>query len=235
MAKLDAIRIAAMLTANSQLDARTCLIPLLDGGLNKLADARLINRGKRVLLDDFQLLVRPEEGTRIVTAHSQASLGQVVRAEAEELRRLRNLVGGERSARNLDHCSYEIVKLHSLFFHHFGSDAVNDLDLQVEFFLEADQRNHNLRSYFNTRLLNIRCRLKHRARLHLGDFRIHDAQAAAAESEHRVEFMQFPDSLFDFFRRNSHLLRQLSLFGAFVRQKLMQRRVEEANRRGAAP
>src|SRR5208282_1369409 len=136
--------------------------------LDELTDSRLIDRSEGVLLDDLQLLVRPEEGTRIVAAHSEASLRQVIRAEAEELRRLSDLIGRERSAWHLNHRPDQIAQLHAFLFHYFGGDAMNNLNLQIELLLEAHERNHNLRIYFNSRFLHVRCRFEDRTRLHFG-------------------------------------------------------------------
>ena len=69
----------------------------------QLAHPRLVNRGEGILLDDLQFLIRRDERAGIVAAHAQAGLGEVVRAEAEELSLTRDLVGGERAAGYFDH------------------------------------------------------------------------------------------------------------------------------------
>ena len=70
--------------------------------------------------------------------------------------------------------------------------------------------------------------------LHLGDFRINDAQPAAAESEHRVELVQFLDALLDLLDRHAHFFGQILLRRVVVRQEFVQRRIEEADRRRQA-
>src|SRR5215472_2987273 len=102
MAELHTVGISAVLPADAQLDSWTRLAPFLDRHLDQLSNARLVDCGERVLLDDFQFLVRPEEGARVVPAHAQAGLRQIVGAKAEKLGRLRNLIGRERTTRNLD-------------------------------------------------------------------------------------------------------------------------------------
>ena len=57
----------------------------LDGDLHELADAGLVERGERVLLEDLVLDVGHEEVAHVVAADAERGLGEVVRAEAEEL------------------------------------------------------------------------------------------------------------------------------------------------------
>src|SRR5712691_11099877 len=78
MAKLDAVRAAEAYAADTELDARACFVSLLHGDGDQLADTGLVDWGKWILLDDFEFLVRSEEGTGIVAAHAKAGLGQVI-------------------------------------------------------------------------------------------------------------------------------------------------------------
>ena len=97
------------------------LLPFSIGDLHELADAGLVDRGERVLLQDFVLGVGAEEGARVVAAHAERGLGEVVRAEAEELRGLRDLVGGERAARDFDHRADDVGELDLLLLHALAS------------------------------------------------------------------------------------------------------------------
>ena len=83
-------------------------------------------------------------------------------------------------------------------------------------------------------LLDDRRRLEDGARLHRRDLGIADAEAAAAEAEHRVELVQLLDALVNTRGRHPDLLRQLLLLLLGVRQELVQRRIEEADRRRVA-
>ena len=67
------------------------------------------------------------------------------------------------------------------------------------------------------------------APLHFGDLRVHDREAAAAEAEHRVEFVQRLHAVGDFLLGDAHLLGHLFLALVLVRQELVQRRVEGAD------
>src|SRR5262249_16405529 len=103
MAELDAVGFSAVLSADAKLDIGASLLALGDGDLHELADAGLVYGGKGVFLHDFEFLIGPEEGARIVAAHAQRGLGEIVRAEAEELRGLGDFVGRERTAWDFDH------------------------------------------------------------------------------------------------------------------------------------
>ncbi len=70
-----------------------------------------------------------------------------------------------------------------------------------------------------------------RARLHLGDLGIHDAEAAAAEAEHRVGLAQALDLALELARtRCPSCSASSSDLLVLVRQELVQRRVERADR-----
>ena len=119
-----------------------------------------------------------------------------------------DLVGGERAARDFDHRADHVVELHLLLGHDFLGDAMDDLDLEIEFLLEADERDHDFRLHLDAFLLDLGGGFEDGAGLHLGDFRIDDAEAAAAEAEHRVELVQFLDALVDLLDRHAHLRRR---------------------------
>src|SRR5215831_7279379 len=103
MTELDRIRIATMFATDAQLDLRPRAPSFLHRDLHQFTDAGLIDRGKRIFLYDFQFLVRREEGARIVAAHAEAGLREIVGAETEKLRGLGNLIRSERAARDFNH------------------------------------------------------------------------------------------------------------------------------------
>ena len=80
----------------------------------------------------FRFRCKHEERSGVVTRHAEVGLREVVRAEAEELRRLRDLVRGERTARDFDHRADGVGDLHFLFFLHERGDFVNDDGPQPE-------------------------------------------------------------------------------------------------------
>ena len=77
--------------------------------------------------------------------------------------------------------------------------------------------------------------LEHRARLHRGDLGIADAEAAAAEAEHRVELVQLLDALSECASTGTpSFFASSACCSLRVRQELVQRRIEEADRRRVA-
>ena len=74
-----------MFTADAELDVRAGLAAFFDGDLDQLSNTSLVDRGEWVLLDDLEFCVMRQEAARIVAAHAESGLGQVIRSEAEEL------------------------------------------------------------------------------------------------------------------------------------------------------
>ena len=92
----------------------------------------------------------------------------------------------------------------------------------------AHQRNHNLHVYRGALCADVHGGLDDGACLHLGDFGIGVAQAAAAVSQHRVELGERFDLGDDFLEGNVHLARHLFLALFVMRHELVQGRVEQA-------
>src|SRR5439155_16852044 len=98
---------------------------------HQASDTFLINRCKRICIHDIELGISGQETARIIPAHSECRLREIVRAKAEELGAPRALVRHERSARNFDHCPDEVFELCSSLLRNLGSDAADDLDLKL--------------------------------------------------------------------------------------------------------
>jgi hypothetical protein len=114
----------------------------------------------------------------------------------------------------------------SFVFRH-SVDALLD---QVELHLAGDQRHHDFRRHGNaSRALRLDRGLKNGARLHFGDFRISNGKPAAAKAEHRIELVQVAGAVCELFRIGAHGLRHLGDFLLGVRQKFVQRRIEQAD------
>src|SRR5579883_171366 len=114
VAELDALGIAAMFAADAELQGRIRSASLLGGHLHELAHAFAVERLERIDLKDLDLLrcarliqsihiLQQELALGVVAAEAKGRLGKVVGAEAKELRHLRDLVGGQGRARQLDH------------------------------------------------------------------------------------------------------------------------------------
>ena len=109
----------------------------LDRDLHQLADAVAIDADEGIVIEQALLQVIAEEAAGIVARQAEAGLRQIVGAEAEELGRLGDLAGAERSARQLDHRAGEIVELHAFGLHHLIGDAVDHRLDEIELFFVA--------------------------------------------------------------------------------------------------
>src|SRR3954469_15875594 len=127
MAELHAARFATVFAADAQLDVRTRLAAQIACQLHELADTGLVDRCKRILLHDFQLLITAQERPRIIAAHAERCLGQVIGAEAEELRVFGDFIRDQGGARDFNHRADEISEFGLLLLRHFRGDSMHDL------------------------------------------------------------------------------------------------------------
>ena len=101
---------------------------------------------------------------------------------------------------------------------------------QIELGLGGDQRHHHFRhDRLAGALAGLDRGLEDGARLHLGDLRIGDREAAAAEAEHRVELVQLARAVGELLRIGAHGRRDLGDLLLGVRQEFVQRRIEQAD------
>ncbi len=120
-----------MLAADADLQVRLGRTAALNADLHQAADAIDIDRLERILRDDVRLQVMADEAAIIVTAHAQGGLRQVVGAEAEELRLLRDLVGHHAGARQFNHGAHQVFHLDALFLEHRFRCVMDDLGLSL--------------------------------------------------------------------------------------------------------
>ena len=233
-----------MFAADAELEGLLLVLrdraALLAGHLDEAADADGVDRLERVLLEHALLEVRRQEAADVVAAEAEGHLREVVRAVAEEVRDLRDLVGGDRRARDLDHRADRDVEavlargLHALL----GADLLDRLLGQLakkrELLLRADERVHDLGLRIDLLRLALDRRLDDRADLHAEDLGVGDRQTATAVAEHRVRLMQLRDAALDLLEAEAHLLRELGLLLLVVRHELVERRVKQAHGDGQA-
>ncbi len=104
VAQFDARWIAAMLSANPDLELLADLPAFLDTHPHELADTFAIQRLEGIEGQDSPVHEIEEElAFRVVTGISKRGLREIVRPEGEELRVLRDLVRRESCPRELDH------------------------------------------------------------------------------------------------------------------------------------
>ena len=101
--ELDAGRLTAMFTTNTEMDIGTGRTAFSIGDLDQLANTRLIENLERVGREDILFEIIVDEPGIIVAADTVAGLCKVVRSEREEPGALGDFVGGQRGTRNFDH------------------------------------------------------------------------------------------------------------------------------------
>jgi len=111
---------------------------------------------------------------------------------------------------------------------------VDDGHLEIELLLETDQRDHDLGVGLHAELLRLDGGLEHGARLHGGDLRIPDAEAAAAEAEHGVELVELVHAVHDLLDGDADLAGEVELLLLRLREELVERRIQETDRGGEA-
>src|SRR5664279_3319085 len=111
-AELDRRRFATVFAADPDLDRRTRLAALFDGHLEQLPDALAIEYCERVLLQNALRKIGRQELVDVVARETEGRLREIVSAEAEELGFLGDLIGNQRSARQLDHGSHPVSYTH---------------------------------------------------------------------------------------------------------------------------
>ena len=231
MAEFDRGRVAALLAADAELDVRTGLTAQLRRHLDEAADACLIELGERVGFVDLAVVVGRKELARVVTGEAEGHLRQIVRAEGEELCLVGNGVGGQRSARDLDHGADLVGHVGTGFLDDLLRSLVDDRLDEGQLLLLADQRDHDLRRDLpcRTAAADSQRGLDDRGGLHLGDLREGDVQTAAAVAHHGVELVQRGNDLVQVLDAQAHFCGQICDILRIGRDELVQGRVEQAD------
>ena len=181
-------------------------------------------------------------------------MGQIVGTKREELGFLGDLSGDQSGPRQFDHRSYEIVHPASLFLEDLFRDTPHNCALVRHLFECGSERNHDLGMCLNAFLVHFHGGFEYGSRLHFRNFRVSNTKAAATMPEHGIECVQFFDpahqgrkQLIQISRsigailtifldqrlfllpsrmgKRSQIYHQLLAF----RQKLVQRRIKQAN------
>ena len=95
MTEFDARGFAAVFAADPQLDVRPSLASQVARNFHQAPNAFLIDRRERIRIHNIKFSVDREKTARIVPAHSERRLCEIVCAKAEEFSVARNLVGNE--------------------------------------------------------------------------------------------------------------------------------------------
>ncbi|MPM36798.1 hypothetical protein SDC9_83400 [bioreactor metagenome] len=185
--QLDRLRVAAVLTTDTGLQAGLPAAALLDADPDQLADTVPVDLGERVGRDDVVVDVGVEErALGVVTRQADPGLGEVVGAEAEVVGVVGDLVGDQSGARQLDHRADRVVERHPAGGDLLVGDPDDDLPQPLELLRVGDQRDHDLHDRLEAALLDRDGGPDDGLGLHVRDLRVEQRQAAAAGAEHRV-------------------------------------------------
>src|SRR6185503_18453167 len=161
---------------------------------------------------------------------------------------LRNSIGHQRRARQLDHRADHVLDGHAILAHHLARDFVNYLRLLPQLFTDRHERHHDLELDFLAFTLNLTGSFKDRATLHARHFRKQQSQTATTETEHWIRFTNAIDLaqqltlVIDLVEHVVHITQRRRPFQLHlqlgqlvtqffrIRQELMQRRIKETNR-----
>ncbi len=200
MTKLDGIRITTMFAADTDFEILLGPAPAFYTNLDELTDAGLVKGREWIIVHHLSILIGGQKRARVVAAQAQASLSEIVGAEAEELSMLRDLGGGEGGTGNFNHCPdsiFQLVGSETVLLSYLGGSRVDDGFLEFQFLRITNERNHDLGNNLDFFLLYFHRSLKNRSGLHIGNLRIYDAQATTAMPKHRVFFMKLADAPLD--------------------------------------
>src|SRR5579884_3922557 len=110
-----------MLAANADLQFWARLAAFLHANFHQLAHAFLINRGKRIALENAPFDVSRQELADVIARKTVSRLRQVVSAEAEELSITGNLIGHHTGAWQLNHGANHVFNFCAFFFEYLIS------------------------------------------------------------------------------------------------------------------
>ncbi len=130
-----------MLAADADLHVASGLTALLDRDLHQPADAGGVERFEGVDRKDLLLDVLQQElALGVVAGEAEGRLGEVIGAEGEELRDLRDVAGGQRGSGDLDHGPELVRDLGLLLGKDFFDNAKDRLVRALQLVHVTDQR-----------------------------------------------------------------------------------------------
>ena len=192
VAELHGSGIAAVLTADTEVNIGVGLAAQLSSHSHQLANAGLIQTSEGIVLVDLTIIVSIQELACVIAGEAEGHLSQVVGTEGEECSFLSDLVSGQSCAGDLDHGTDMVLHVAASL----SDQLVSGLDDNVLDVLElldvADQGDHDLGNHVPVGMLSLHVQrsLDDSAGLHSSDLGIGDSQTAAAVTHHGVELVQ---------------------------------------------
>ena len=144
MEGLHGVGIAAVLAAHAANEVGVALVAQLDAHLHELRHARIDGGEGVVGQQALGQVLRDELGLHVVAAEAERRLGEVIRAEAEEVGNRADLVGRDGRARQLDHRAHGDVQLDALLGGDLGDGVLGDLAQLLELGHHGHERDHDL-------------------------------------------------------------------------------------------
>src|SRR5205823_6386574 len=176
-------RVAAVFAADTDFKVTPRGPPSLDGQPHEATNPLLVDRLKWIGRQDLRLDVVPQElAFGIIARVTVRRLGEIVRAETEELGFFGQLIGDQARPRQFDHGANLVVDLNASLCEHLVDCLFERVVLDLHLLARADQRNHDFGDRVLAFLLEPDRGADDGARLHLHDLRKHDAEAAAAHA-----------------------------------------------------
>src|SRR5690606_33681778 len=143
--EVNRVRVPTVLTAYTQTQVWPSGAAALHRDADEFADALNVNRLKRRDAEHALLGVRVEEGPfNVVTREAPRRLGEVIRAEGEELCDIGHPIRGEGGPRELDHCADWDVEVHALFGGDIRKDMLGLIADEVKLHDRGGKRDHDL-------------------------------------------------------------------------------------------
>ena len=169
------------------------------GFLDKPTHTYFIDGGKWITAINFFAGIAIEERTHIVPAQSKRHLSQVIGPKTKELGFQGDFIRRDRSSWDLNHRANLIVDLYTARAHHLVRYPPDNGDLIRKLRPKSDQRHHDFGPHYQRIVIfAVLChRFKDRGRLHFSDFRIKNAEPAAAAAKHWILFMECLDTIDD--------------------------------------
>ena len=196
----------------------------LDRDGQKLANPLVVQYPERVVSQQAEVPVLGHEGSRIVPRQAKGKLGQVVGAKGEEVTALGDFLGAQASTRRLDHRA-DADGLARVV----GHDGLKTIAQDLHFTGRRNQRQHDIDPRLHPLLPRLPASGDERADLRLVDLREHDPKTAPPQPHHGVGFAQGFEAALNPQQAQACDLGQLFDLSALGRQKLVQRRVEQAH------
>ena len=150
VAELDRRRIAAVLAADAAVHGRARRFALLHSHIHQFALRRPCRDEQTDRIRRSCSRSTQQEFTGIVAREAEGHLRQIVRAEAEELRLFRHLVGGERRARDLDHRADFVLQSLLLSAISLSAASTTIFLTNASSFTSPGERDHDLGTMFQS-------------------------------------------------------------------------------------